>query len=181
MLICLCSCVQLFATLQTIARQAPLSMGFSKQEYWSGFPALLQGILLTQGSKLHLLHWQPSFLPLVPPGKPMHSLSSFQIHNTVTVNFSYHVHYIPRSYLPFNCKFVFFMTAAAAAKSLQSFPTLCDPIDSSPPGSAVPGILQARTPEWVLPDYSTSLSISDKNRSPLSFHECFFFLDSTCK
>ena len=36
-------------------------------------------------------------------------------------------------------------TAAAAAKSLQSCPTLCDPIDSSPPGSAVPGILQART------------------------------------
>ena len=38
---------------------------------------------------------------------------------------------------------------AAAAKSLQSCPTLCDPIDSSPPGSAVPGILQARTLEWV--------------------------------
>ena len=181
MLISPFSCVQLFATLQTVARQAPLSMGFSKQEYWSGFPALLQGILLTQGSKLHLLHWQPSFLPLVPPGKPMHSLSSFQIHITVIVNFSYHVHYIPRSYLPFNCRFVFFMTAAAAAaKSLQSCPTLCDPIDSSPPGSAVPGILQARTLEWVLSDYSTSLPISDKNRSHLSFHECFF-LDSTCK
>ena len=40
--------------------------------------------------------------------------------------------------------------AAAAAKSLQSCPTLCDPTDSSPPGSAVPGILQARTLEWVL-------------------------------
>ena len=39
--------------------------------------------------------------------------------------------------------------AAAAAKSLQSCPILCDPIDSSPPGSAVPGILQARTLEWV--------------------------------
>ena len=39
--------------------------------------------------------------------------------------------------------------AAAAAKSLQSCPTLCDPIDGSPPGSPVPGILQARTPEWV--------------------------------
>ena len=37
----------------------------------------------------------------------------------------------------------------AAAKSLQSFPTLCDPIDGSPPGSPVPGILQARTLEWV--------------------------------
>ena len=40
--------------------------------------------------------------------------------------------------------------AAAAAKSLQSCPTLCDPIDGSLPGSAVPGILQARTLEWVL-------------------------------
>jgi len=39
--------------------------------------------------------------------------------------------------------------AAAAAKSLQSCPTLCDPIDGSPPGSAVPGILQARILEWV--------------------------------
>ena len=38
---------------------------------------------------------------------------------------------------------------SAAAKSLQSCPTLCDPIDGSPPGSAVPGILQARTLEWV--------------------------------
>ena len=38
---------------------------------------------------------------------------------------------------------------AAAAKSLQSYPTLCDPIDVSLPGSPAPGILQARTPEWV--------------------------------
>ena len=40
--------------------------------------------------------------------------------------------------------------SAAAAKSLQSCPTLCDHIDGSPPGSPVPGILQARTPEWVV-------------------------------
>ena len=46
--------------------------------------------------------------------------------------------------------------AAAAAKSLQSCPTLCDPIDSSPPGSAVPGILQARTLEWVAISFSTA-------------------------
>ena len=39
--------------------------------------------------------------------------------------------------------------SAAAAKSLQSCPTLCDPIDGSPPGSFVPGILQARILEWV--------------------------------
>ena len=40
-------------------------------------------------------------------------------------------------------------TTAAAAKLLQSCPTLCDPIDGSPSGSAIPGILQARTLEWV--------------------------------
>ena len=43
---------------------------------------------------------------------------------------------------------------AAAAKSLQSCPTLCNPIDSSPPGSSVPGILQARTLEWVAISFS---------------------------
>ena len=45
--------------------------------------------------------------------------------------------------------------AAAAAKSFQSCPTLCDPRDGSPPGSAVPGILQARTLEWVAISFST--------------------------
>ena len=44
----------------------------------------------------------------------------------------------------------------AAAKSLQSCPTLCDPIDSSPPGSPVPGILQARTLEWVAIFFSSA-------------------------
>ena len=46
--------------------------------------------------------------------------------------------------------------AAAAAKSLQSCPTLCDPIDSSPPGSPIPGILQARTLEWVAISFSNA-------------------------
>ena len=45
---------------------------------------------------------------------------------------------------------------AAAAKSLQLYPTLCDPIDGSPPGSLVPGILQARTPEWVAISFSNA-------------------------
>ena len=49
------------------------------------------------------------------------------------------------------CSYSLFLAflAAAAAKSLHSCPTLCDPIDGSPPGTAVPGILQARTLEWV--------------------------------
>ena len=46
--------------------------------------------------------------------------------------------------------------AAAAAKLLQSCPTLCDPIDGSPPGSSVPGILQARTLEWVAISFSNA-------------------------
>ena len=60
--------------------------------------------------------------------------------------------------------FFFFLTflifaAAAAAKSLQSCLTLCDPIDSSPPGSPVPGILQARTLEWVAISFSNAWKV----------------------
>ena len=46
--------------------------------------------------------------------------------------------------------------AAAAAKSLQSCPTLCDPIDGNPSGSPIPGILQARTLEWVAIAFSNA-------------------------
>ena len=46
--------------------------------------------------------------------------------------------------------------AAAAAKSLQLCPTLCDPRDGNPPGSPVPGILQARTVEWVAISFSNA-------------------------
>ena len=46
--------------------------------------------------------------------------------------------------------------AAAAAKSLQSSPTLCDTIDGSPPGFAIPGILQARALEWVALSFSNA-------------------------
>ena len=49
-----------------------------------------------------------------------------------------------------------FSAGAAAAKSLQSCPTLCDPIDGSPPGSLVPGILQARTLEWAAISFSNA-------------------------
>jgi len=93
--------VHLFATPWTIAYQAPPSMGFSRQEYWSGLPFLLQGIFQTQGSHLGLPHY-------------------------------------------------------AAAKALQSCPTLCNPIGGSPPGSILPGILQARTLEWVAISFSNA-------------------------
>ena len=48
------------------------------------------------------------------------------------------------------------LPTAAAAKSLQSCPTLCDHIDGRPPGSPVPGILQARTLEWVAVSFSSA-------------------------
>ena len=51
--------------------------------------------------------------------------------------------------------FYIISAAAAAAKSLQSCLTLCDPIDGSPPGSAISGILQARTLEWVAISFSS--------------------------
>ena len=49
-----------------------------------------------------------------------------------------------------------YMYAAAGAKLLQSCPTLCGPIDGSPPGSPIPGILQARTLEWVAIAFSNA-------------------------
>ena len=59
--------VQLFVTPWTVAHQASLSIGFPRQDYWSGLPFLLQGIFLTQASNLgllHLLHWQAGSSPL---------------------------------------------------------------------------------------------------------------------
>ena len=58
-----------------------------------------------------------------------------------------------------------YTAAAAAAKSLQSCPTLCDPIDGSPPGSPVPGILQARTLEWVAISFSNACKWKVKGKS----------------
>ena len=55
--------------------------------------------------------------------------------------------------------------AAAAAKSLQSCPTLCDPTDGSPPGSAFPGILQARTLDWVAISFSSAWTWKVKVKS----------------
>ena len=79
--VCVCVCVSgaqscpgLIATPWTVAHQSPLSMVFSKQEYWSRLHALLQGIFPTQGSNpcfLSLLHWQAGSLSLLPPVNPV--------------------------------------------------------------------------------------------------------------
>ena len=78
---CILQLLQLCPTfcnpLRTVARQAPLSMGFSRQEYWSGLPCPPPGDLPTQGSNLslptplRLLQWLSGSLPLAPPGKPV--------------------------------------------------------------------------------------------------------------
>ena len=60
----------------TVAHQAPLSMGFSSQEYWSGLLRPSLGDLPDPGTKavsLSLLHWQLASLPLAPPGKPVYT------------------------------------------------------------------------------------------------------------
>ena len=62
-----------------------------------------------------------------------------------------------------------FNAAAAAAKSLQSCPTLCDPIDGSPPGSVIPGILQARILDWVAISFSNRF-----NTIPIKLPMTFF-------
>ena len=53
---CVLSHVQLFGTLWTVTHKAPLSMEFSRQEYWSGLPFLTPGIFPTQGLNLHIMH-----------------------------------------------------------------------------------------------------------------------------
>ena len=71
--------------LWTIARQAPLSMRFSRKNTGVGCHALFQGIFLNQGSNpciLRLLHWQAGSLPLVPPGKPQSFVYSGPIFQT---------------------------------------------------------------------------------------------------
>ena len=127
------SCVGLFVTTWTVAHQVLLSMGFSRQEYWcEKKKKILEWIAMpsSRGSSQpseRILHWQVGSLPLAPPGMPPGRLTCMNFING-----------FPALWLP---------VAAAAAKSLQLCLTLCDPIDGSPPGSPVPGILQARTLE----------------------------------
>ena len=73
--ICVCVCLYICMYIWLVARQSPLSMVFSRQEYWSGLLCSPPGGLPTQGlnpSLLCLLHWQLGSLPLVPLGKPIH-------------------------------------------------------------------------------------------------------------
>ena len=73
--------------------------------------------------------------------------------------------FLSLSFFLFSIYIQSFYTAAAAAKSLQSCPTLCDPIDGSPPGFPIPGILQARTLEWVAISFSNAGKWKVKGKS----------------
>ena len=109
-------------------------MEFSRQGHRSKLSSPTPGIFLTQGSnpcQLHLLQREADSLPLVPPGTT--HLKVHWLHVTISA-----------------------YSDVAAAKSLQSCLTLCDPIDGSPPGSPIPGILQARTLEWVALSFSNA-------------------------
>ena len=64
------NCDQLFATLWTVAHQTPLSMGFSRQEYWSGLPCCPPGDLPDPGIEPRSSALQADSLPSEPPGKP---------------------------------------------------------------------------------------------------------------
>ena len=197
--ICVSHSVQLFATPWPIACRAPLSMEFSRQEYWSGQPFPSPGDLFNPGIKLRSPTLQANSLPSEPPGKPKNtgvgSLSLLQwIFPTQEQNCgllhcrwitsqatSFTMYYCkiqgvqPIFYSKYkwtiiikNCELLFInhksikkskpikkqIFNTLLLKSLQSCLTLCDPIDGSPPGSPVPGILQARTLEWVAISFS---------------------------
>ena len=86
--------------------------------------------------------WYSHLLKNFPQFMVIHPVKGFGIVNKAEIDV----------FLKLSC--FFDDPAAAAAKSLQSCPTLCDPIDGSPPGSPVPGTLQARTLEWVAISFS---------------------------
>ena len=86
--------VRLFATLWTVACQAPLSMGFSRQEYWSGLPCPLQGIFPIQGWNPGLPHCRQILYHLSYQGSPGFScIGLFQSQISVTSKFVYHTTY----------------------------------------------------------------------------------------
>ena len=132
------------------------SMEFSRPEYRVGSLALLQGIFPTQGSNPGLLHCRQILYQLSHKGSP-------RILEWVAYPFSRGSSW-PRNRTRVSCIAGRFFTSWATrfslyAKSLQSCPSLCDPIDGSPSGSPIPEILQARTLEWVAISLSISLYI----------------------
>ena len=133
------SCVRLFVTPWTIVHQAPLSMGFSRQENWTGLLCPPPVDLPDSGIKSATLMSPALAGGFFTTSATWAALSRDVCRRACSV---------ASVELP--------LLLATAAKSLQSCPTLCDPIDGSPPGSPVPGILQARTLVWVAISFSNA-------------------------
>ena len=133
---------QLFATPWTVA-QAPPSMEFSRQEYWSGLPFSSPGDLPNPGIEPSSPALQTDALPSEPPAKPKVLEGVLKARSGLGRSTKSKIWSQPSG-------------EAAAAKSLQSCPTLCNPIESSPSGSPVSGILQVRTLEWVAISFSSA-------------------------
>ena len=156
LLLSLFSHVPLCATVWTAAHQAPLSMGFSRQEYWSGTeetrrerdtctPMFIAALFIIART------WkQPRCTSADEWIRKLWYIYTMEYYSAIKKNTFESVlmrwmilESILQSEVSQKEKHQY------SAKSLQSCPTLCDPIDGSPPGSPVPGILQARTLEWV--------------------------------
>ena len=141
----------------TAAHQAPLSMEILQARILGGLPCPLPGILPNPGIEPRYLALWADSLPSEPPGKPkntgLDSLFLLQgIFPTQELNWCL----LHCRQILYQLRYQGSPAAAAAAKLLQSCPTLCDPIDSSPPGSPIPGIIQARTLEWVAISFSNA-------------------------
>ena len=134
--------VRIFATLWTIAHQAPLSMGFSRQEYWSGLPFPSPGELPDPGIEPRSPALQADALTSEPPGKP-----TLQQENRLNEK--------PRHR---NEQRPFTATRKSESVVAQSCLTLCNAMDCSLPGFSVPGMFQATVLEWVAISFSTGSS-----------------------
>ena len=142
--------VRFCATPYMAAHQASPSLGFSRQEYWSGLP------FPSPVHESEKWKWRRSVVsnPQRPHGlQPSRLLRPWDFPGKST-GVGCHCLLWKMCLVLQIGKHQLKATAAAAAKSLQSCLTLCDPIDGSPPGSPIPGILQARILEWVAISFS---------------------------
>ena len=141
--------VRLLTTPQTVAHQAPLPMGFSRQEYWSGLPF---------PSPMHESEkWKWSCSVMSNPQRP-HGLQPTRL---------LHPWDFPGKSAGVGCHCLLqCMKVKSESEVTQSCPTLSDPMDCSPPGSSIHGIFQARVLEWgaiaSLVGYEGWISLKDR-------------------
>ena len=127
-------------------------MEFSRQQSWSGFPFPSPGDLPNPGIKLGSLAFQADTLLSELPGKPLPEKMAYgTLPGSPPPN--------PHLYHSKEWFSLLFFKVFTCAQPLQSCPTLCDPMDCSPPGSSVHGILQARILEWVTISSSRASSL----------------------